>query len=354
MKRSSSTGRLWVFDAEKEGLQAEERRLPAPGAGEILIANEYVTLCRSDLKTFAGARKEKNPTILGHEVSGRIVEMGPGAPEKDERGTPLKLGDRLTWAVFASAPGSAMDERGMPQKASDLFKYGHEQLTAQSAWHGGLATHTLLRRHTPVVRVAESVPVKVAALINCAVATMAGAMRLAGAVSGKRVLVSGGGTLGMFACAMARQAGASEVILADPKPGRLEWGQRFGASWGLEPGQVAALQADVVLETSGVPSAMESGLKALETGGIAVWVGAVFPQPAVPVDAEQVIRRLLTIRGLHNYNREDLVRAAAFVEDHHHQYPMAALVEEEYDLSAVPAAFGCGIKQSPFRVGVKI
>lgn len=320
----------------------------------MLVTNEYVTLCRSDLKTYTGERAEKNPTVLGHEVIGRILQLGPGAPERDERGEALQVGDRLTWAVFASAPGSKMDQLGIPQKSPDLFKYGHEQYTPHQAWHGGLATHTLLRRHTPVVKIAASVPVKVAALVNCAVSTIAGALRLAGQLSGKRVLVSGGGTLGMFACAMARESGARQIWLSDPKSKRLDWGRRFGADEGVLPREVRKLSTDLVIETSGAPTAMESSFGSLSIGGTAIWVGAVFPQRAVALSAEQVIRRLITIRGLHNYNRRDLVTAAEFVERYHSRYPMSDLVEREYALPEVQAAFQCGVQESPFRVGVKI
>ncbi len=354
MNKQKSTGRQSVFDAKTANWHFEDHSLPDPGTGELLIANEYVTLCRSDLKTYTGERSEKNPTVLGHEVTGRILKLGPGAPPQDERGDALNTGDRLTWAVFASAPGSKMDRLGIPQKAPDLFKYGHEQYTSEHAWHGGLATHTLLRRHTPIVKIDPSVPIKVAALVNCAVSTVAGAIRLAGSLSGKRVLISGGGTLGMFACAMAKENGAGQVWLSDPKARRLDWGRRFGADGGVFPQEVKKLTADLVIETSGAPVAMESSFGSLSIGGKAIWVGAVFPQRAVALDAEQVIRRLITIRGLHNYNRQDLITAVEFVERHYAHYPMAELVEQEYSLPDVRAAFQYGVQESPFRVGVKI
>ena len=143
-------------------LRLEEHTLPAPGEGEILVRNEYATLCRSDLSTYAGRRVEKTPTILGHETVGRVAALG--SPLSDLSGRPLRVGDRVTWAIYAADPSGAMARRGIPQKSPDLFKYGHERLTPESSWHGGLAEYTLLRRFTPVLVLSEAGAAWVAAV----------------------------------------------------------------------------------------------------------------------------------------------------------------------------------------------
>ncbi|MCC7065934.1 MAG: alcohol dehydrogenase catalytic domain-containing protein, partial [Planctomycetes bacterium] len=88
------------------GLAIELRRVPLPplGPGEVLVRNTCTTLCRSDVTTFTGKRTEKTPTILGHEITGVIAELGPEAPTQDLRGAPLRPGDRVTWAIYASDP----------------------------------------------------------------------------------------------------------------------------------------------------------------------------------------------------------------------------------------------------------
>ena len=203
------TSRAAIFHGANHPFTLESIVLPPLREGEILVRNEYTTLCRSDLNTFCGKRTEKTPTILGHEIVGVIEEFGPNAPAIDCRGHVLREGDRITWAIYASDPNSAMAMAGIPQKAPGLFKYGHEKILPDSHLHGGLADHCILRRHTPVIRISAAIPLPVLALINCSVATVAGALRLAGSVAGRDVLITGAGMLGVIGC-----AGATELVLS--------------------------------------------------------------------------------------------------------------------------------------------
>lgn len=269
-----TTSKTAVFCNHGQPQELVRVAIPALQVGEILVRNELTTLCRSDLTTYCGKRTELTPTILGHEIIGRVVAFGPGCESLDLRGTELHVGDRITWAIFASDPASEMAQRGMPQKSPGRFKYGHEQMTATSVLHGGLSEHTILRRYTPVIKVAESVPLQVAAIINCAVATIAGAMRVAGSVRGRRVLISGAGMLGVLACGMAKTLGAHHVIAMDIDAERLQIAKKFGADvtslvavegeTNHEKSEAEIGPVDVVIEVSGVPTAMEKTLAMLD------------------------------------------------------------------------------------------
>ncbi|MEY3053379.1 MAG: hypothetical protein RLY31_3164 [Bacteroidota bacterium] len=346
-----------IFRGAGEALEPAELPVPPPGPGEILVRNEFTTLCKSDINTYCGRRQEKTPTILGHEIVGRIAALGPDAPELDIRGQAIQVGDRISWAIFASDPTDVMSRRGIPQKGKGLFKYGHEQLRADQSLHGGLRQYILLRAHTPVARIGSEVPLPVAALVNCSVATVAGALRLAGSVLGRHVLVSGAGMLGMVACAMCRTSGAASITAVDTSPERLARAATFGATATETAGRLRpdddSKNFDLVLEFSGAPDAMAASLERLSIGGAAVWVGATFPTDPVRIDPERLVRRLLTIRGLHNYNREDFAQAVAFVEQHHRQFPFSGLVEASFPLEQAQAAFEHALHAKPFRVGVE-
>lgn len=331
---------------------------------EILVRVEMATLCRSDLATYLGKRIESSPTILGHEVAGRIAEFGSEAPRVDLRGESLQVGDRITWGIFASDPSSDMALRGMPQKGPDRVKYGHEQHAADHTLHGGLAQYMILRRHTPVIKIDEKVPVQVAALINCAVATIAGAFRTAGPIQGKDILVSGAGMLGVMACAMARSLGASRIGAIDIDSGRLETAKQFGADFAvLLPRDWSTKQSielpgldsmDVVIETSGVPWSMERTIEKLGVGGIAVWIGAVHPDRSVSLNAERIVRNLITIRGLHNYNIDDFRTAVDFIERHHESLPVRELVDDQFSLDQIEQAFEHAKDCNAYRVGIHL
>ncbi len=350
-------GTIVAFMGAGQPMEVQQHPLPVLKAGEVLVKNLYTTLCGSDLHTYCGTRLEKCPTVLAHEIIGAVLALADGHPGVDAGGNPLQIGDRVTWSVFASDPESENALRGMPQKGENLFKYGHEQISETDVFHGGLATHCVLRAGTVVLKLPLSIPMPVAATINCAIATVAGALRLSGSVAGKRVLVTGMGLLGLTCLAMCHHAGASLVAGADIHAERLLPIPAFGGHQAIDLSQSASDAPhpfDLAFDMSGAPEAMEFGLKRLALGGTAVWVGAVFKQRPVAVDAEQVIRKLITIKGLHNYNAEDLKQAVQFMSSCWEKYPFGAVVSKEFDLAATEDAFRFAMAERPLRVGIYI
>ena len=359
-----TTSETAIFTSHEQPIELRNLPIPELKPGEILVRNEYTALCRSDLNTYCGKRFEPTPTILGHEIVGRIAAFGEGKAPLDLRDNQLAVGDRVSWAIFSSDPNSELSKQGIPQKGKDLFKYGHERLTDESTLHGGLGQFTLLKPNTPIVKVSENVPLKVVSIINCSVATIAGAIRQAGDIKGKNVLVYGAGMLGMIACAMSKTLGASSVAAIDLNKARLETAKHFGADVALVADEdisnniVAAYGTskpfNTVIELSGVAAAMEQTLDFLSIGSTAVWVGATYPERDVHFSAEKIIRNLITIKGLHNYNREDFLFAVNFIEQHHLNFPFAEMIYDHFSLKEVNEAFEYGLKVNPFRVGVRI
>ena len=325
------------------------------GDHEVLVENLYTTLCGSDLHTYAGKRNEATPSVLGHEIVGRVAALGGQHNGLDHTGAPLQVGDVVTWSIFAADPASDLAKKGMPQKGNNLFKYGHAKVTEGEVFHGGLARYCVLRPYTAIFKIPAGLPLPIAATANCAVATVAGALRLAGDVCGKRVLVTGMGLLGITCLAMCKEAGAAAVVAADISAERLERARSFGADETVDAAQRPKIAAvDGAFDMSGAPDAMEWGVDMLGTGGVAVWVGAVFRERGVQLDAEAVVRRLLTIKGLHNYNYEDLQQALNFLTACFKKYPFGEVVARSYPLVEVEKAFAYALTDKPLRVGIAI
>ena len=346
-----------VFEGAQRPFVCHRIGLPPLDSGEVLVQVDYATICSSDLHTYYGRRHGPMPCILGHEIVGSVVALGSGGVNAHS-GTPLRVGDAVTWAVYAYDPEGEMAKRGLPQKSAGLFKYGHQAFDGDRALSGGFATHCHLKRGTPIFRLPPSLHLVEAAPLNCTHATIAGALRLAGALTGKNVLVIGAGMLGLSACAMTREAGARRVWAMDTDAERRRAAPDFGADTSLLPTVAAdrlqgAGGVDVVIETSGAPPAMERGLELLNTGGIAVWVGAVYAQRNLALNAEAVVRKVLTIRGLHNYTPEDLASAIRFLTAHRHRYPFRRLVGPQFSLTDLDRAFEAAAARSCYRVGVR-
>jgi putative phosphonate catabolism associated alcohol dehydrogenase len=352
-------GKAVIFNGHGEPFEFITNPLPAINPGEILVKVLYTTLCGSDIHTYCGRRLEPPHVVLGHEITGDILWIDPAHTHTDLRGGAIEAGDRITWSIFSVPAGIVAPKPDMPQKSDRLFKYGHHLAAGDDIFNGGLAEYCILRANTAVIKISPSIPLKVAATISCAHATVAGALRVAGDIAGRKVLIFGAGLLGLSCVAMCKESGAALTGLIDTDPSRVKWGEKFGADNtyifdGDDAGKFPWPDADIVFDMTGNPQAMKAGIDSLLLGGCAIWIGAVFPASAVHVDAQKIVRKLLQIRGLHNYNYEDFLRATEFIENSYTRYPFEDLVEIEYALGEVENAFSYASERKPVRVGVKV
>jgi putative phosphonate catabolism associated alcohol dehydrogenase len=311
-----------VFSGPGQPIELRAIPVPDPIGTEVLVQVIASTLCGSDLHSIRGARAVPLPTILGHEILGKIVEFGPEAARNDQAGHPLQVGDRVTWAVVANCGDCFYCQRSLPQKCQRQIKYGHEPLRPGGELTGGLAGHCLLAPGTAIFKVPETLTDATACPANCATATIGAAIEAAGPLEGRNLLVMGAGMLGLTTLAWADSLGAVQKIACDTNAARQALAKPFGASQSTSPEALTAvvLQAtqgqgvDVAFELTGSPEAFEALLPLVRIGGVIVLVGAVFPSRAVPMALEQIVRRCLTIRGIHNYAPWHLKAALDFLE----------------------------------------
>lgn len=356
---STPSVRAAIFTGPGQPQRLESCPCPEPRSGEVRVRITACTLCGSDLHTWEGRRSTPTPTVLGHEILGIVEAMGPDAPTTDLAGAPLRVGDRVTWSVVASCGGCALCARDYPMKCTRMVKYGHEVVRPEYVFHGGLAEVCLLAPGSAILRLPDSLSDAAACPANCATATVAASLRVAGEVRDRAVLVQGAGLLGLTACAMARHRGARVVICCEPNPARRARSADFGATHQATPEELSAVvqQAtggqgvDVALELTGAPQAFESALPLLAIGARYVLVGAVFPSRPVALPMEQVVRRWLTLLGVHNYAPQDLHAAVEFLSTT--SYPFADLVSDWMPLDAVESAFERARDPAIFRLGVR-
>jgi putative phosphonate catabolism associated alcohol dehydrogenase len=320
---STSVAMARVALLTRPGSPLELRRVAIPqvAAGEVLVRVDACAICGSDLHTAHGRRPHPLPTILGHEIAGTVVAVGPGEPATDVCGVPVRLGDRVTWSVCVSCGDCDRCRSGLPQKCRAAFKYGHAA-DDEHPLAGGFADHVLLRRRTAIVRLPEKLPAAVAATASCAVATAAAIIAAAGGVAGRSVVVLGAGMLGLSVASLAAARGAGSVTVVDPRSDRLDCVQAAAGGGNTVPWPAAdgvlerlitdvmiADGADLVVEACGTAAATRTAVRLVGTGGTCVLAGTVAPVGDAPIDPERVVRRQATIRGVHNYRPDDLVTA---------------------------------------------
>lgn len=341
--RPSATAMVWIG----EGHPHETIAVPgvALADGDVLVAVEMSTICGSDVHTVQGRRAAPAPLVLGHESVGRVIATGDtGANAVD--GTPLRIGDRVVWSVIISCAACDRCLRGLPQKCRSLGKYGHDRVGVHGDLTGAFGTHIQLRVGTAIVRVPEALPASVLAPASCATATAWAAVARAARdrdLEGAAVRIHGAGLVGLSAAAIAAERGATVEVL-DPNPDRRALALRFGAG-------MLDREPDVVIEASG--HAVREALAGVGIGGTVVLVGSVFPAEPVPFDAESVVRRLVTVAGIHNYTGTELAEAVAFLAGRGRAYPFADAVGSVRSLRDIDAALvEAGSAGAPLRVGL--
>lgn len=344
------------------GLPFEMCEFPLPRlqGTETLVEVVACTMCGSDLHSIHGRRAVPVPSILGHEILGRIAEFGPAAPRADAAGQPLKVGDRVTWAIVANCGECFYCRRDLPQKCDRQTKYGHEPLRPDRELTGGLASHCLLAAGTAMFHVPDNLFDEVVCPANCATATIGGALEAAGELADRSVLIMGAGMLGVTAAAWARSLGAKHVIVCDTDSERVAAVQAFGATHACLPGQAAQMVADctakygsdVALELTGSPDAFETLLPLVRLGGRVILIGSVFPTRPVPILLEQLVRRCITVRGIHNYAPRHLQAALQFLASDQ-EYPFSDLVGEWHSLTELDKLVTGKMESGILRIGVR-
>lgn len=352
--------RAAVFRGVGQPLEWREWPIPQPRGTEVLVEVIACTICGSDLHSVHGRRSVPVPTVLGHEILGRVVAFGPDAPRADAADHPLALGDRVTWAIVASCGTCFYCGRDLPQKCEHAFKYGHEKIRPGRELSGGLADHCLLVPGTAIFRVPDALADTVACPASCATATVGCVLEAAGPISGRVVLIMGAGMLGVTASAWSRTLGAAAVIVCDPNDDRRAAAEAFGATAVAAPELLADVVAkttggrgvDSALELSGAPESIERAMPLVRTGGTLVLAGSVFPTPAVAVMPERIVRGCLTVRGVHNYAPRHLHAALQFLAKSP-QVPFGALVAPWRPLDEIERLLASAPTAGVLRLGVR-
>ncbi|MFQ5546506.1 MAG: zinc-binding dehydrogenase [Acidiferrobacterales bacterium] len=354
-----------VYDAPNTPFVIKEYPLRDAGPGEVLVRITMATICRSDIHSYEGRRPNPCPGILGHEIIGVVEQIGAGI-EKDMRGDKLDIGDRVTWTeYFFEGHSYHRDILDMPQKCDGIRKYGHDLVDTDPHFLGGFAEYCYIVPGTGILKLPDELSDEEATPLNCGVATMISVTEAANIGMGDVVVIQGLGLLGLYGCAMAKARGARLVIGLDTVPDRLETAKKFGADHTFNVSKmteqelvanVRALSppdgADAIIEVCGVPDVIPVGLQMLRTGGRYILGGLVNPNADVTIDANILVKRWITMRGIHNYHPRHLIQALDFVMTNRHRFPFKDIVDSKFRLDELDTAFKRAAERSVLRAAI--
>ncbi len=288
---------------DKHDIRIEADSVAEPSASQVLVAIGAGGICGSDLHYFHdggfGPIRVKEPIILGHEIAGTVLAVGEGV-------TNVNPGDRV--ALNPSRPCGACKycDAGMFNHCLNMRFYGsamrfpHEQ---------GAFRDRIIAEAVQCEPVGEGTSIAEAACAEPLAVCVHAASR-AGDLAGKRVLVTGAGPIGALCAAVARQRGATEIVVTDLQDATLAIAARMGATRTvnvLREGDAMDAYAadkghfDVVFECSAAAPAVRTAIACVRPRGVIVQVGVTGDTP-VPLNL--IVSKEIALTGTHRFHAE--------------------------------------------------
>jgi threonine 3-dehydrogenase len=270
---------------------AEIREVPVPtaGSGQLLLRVLRAGVCGTDLHIYTWDRwsqgRIKPPVTLGHEFVGEIVELGSGVTE-------FKPGERVSCESHIICGHCTACRTGNGHVCENTKILGVDV-------NGGFAEYVAVPASN-AWRAPGNIPIEVQGIME----PLGNAVHTAfsGELSACRIAVTGCGPIGLFAIAVAKAAGASQVIASDVAPYRLDLARKMKADAVIDVSKENFVERvmqvtegrglDGVLEMSGNPQALRDGLAALRNGGRLSLLGL----PKEPFELDW--NRLLIFKGV--------------------------------------------------------
>lgn len=293
-----------VATAFDQPLVIEDRPIPQPGPGQVLVRVEACGLCHTDIHAVHGdwPVKPKLPLVPGHEGVGLVERVGDGV-------TSRVVGQRVAMPWLGHACGEC---RYCVDGRENLCE---KQYNTGYAVDGSYAEYVIADARF-AVPVPESVSAMDAAPLTCAGVTTYAAVKAAHVIPGERVVVFGIGGLGHLAVQYARLVGAV-VIAVDVTEEKLDLALELGADHvvnAAEVDPVAAIEhlggADVAIVLAVAPSVFDQAFASLNRGGRMILV-SLPAQGTLTVPVFDTVLKGISIIGSIVGTRQDLVEVFA-------------------------------------------
>ncbi len=318
---------------------------PTPGPGQVKIRIKYAGICGSDIHTWHGtlAIPHRCPVVIGHEFFGEVAEVGEGV-------TDFKPGDRVVSESFYSRCGTCKFCRN-----GETNMCMHPTGIAYT-YNGGMTQYTIAPDYG-LHHVPDGVSDIAATLCEPAAGMMHALFDLTKIMPEDVVLVSGPGTIGMMALQIARVFGARVVITGmNQDKERLKLAKELGAEAAVNIQEEDLKQiimdmtdgygADVVVECSGSPAAMDSGLQLVRKHGRYVQYGLC--NRKIEFDVEKICYKELQFTGCMGQTYENWEMLLKLIANG--KIKMEPLVSDILPLSRWREGFERVMRQECFKI----
>ncbi|WNS78992.1 NAD(P)-dependent alcohol dehydrogenase [Domibacillus sp. DTU_2020_1001157_1_SI_ALB_TIR_016] len=301
-------------------IDVQEQSIQVPADNEVLIKVKAVGLCGSDIHYYEhgkiGDFIVEKPIILGHEVSGEIIDLGKGVQD-------FEKGQRVAIEPGKTCGTCVHCQSGRYNLCKEV------EFLATPPYDGAFCQYIVMRSDL-VFPIPDGMSDETGALIEPFSVGLHACSR-GDVKDGDTVLILGMGPIGLLTAAAAKMSGAGLIIGVDLEQARLDKAKELGADEVINVKTESfeekiseytnGLGVDVAIETAGSPAALKNMISAVRRGGKAVIVG-MSSEDEASLNIAQIINKEIDIRGVFRY---------------HHTYPKAIqlLSESKIDIEKI-------------------
>ena len=288
-----------VKDFSRKGVSLQEVPRPEFSPYEVLIRVKAVGICGSDVRMFNEVTPGRKKIIIGHELSGEVVDFG-------EKVHSLRKGDRVATSICIGCAICRYCRKGYFNLCDKLEEVG---VTID----GGMAEYVSVPARN-VHRIPEHVSFEEATLADPLACSIRG-LEMVSIQKDSWVCVLGPGTIGLLAVQIAKRVLRARVVVTGTREDRLSLAQQFGADHVVNVNQDDPVKfildktdggADFVFEATGSEKALEDAFFSTKRNGSIV---AMTVHKQIQINMEPVIRNELKVFGSICYNYKEFDQA---------------------------------------------
>lgn len=309
---------------------------PSPRKGEVFVQIKACGICGSDIHGYLGNTGRRiPPMVMGHEFCGIVSNDSQSDSQSFQKGDRVLI--------------QPVDFCGECQPCME----GYTNLCKNKRFFGVMNENGALEEYLSIPEkllypMPDSMDTQEGALVE-AFAVAYCAVKKAGPLTNKNVLIVGGGTIGQMALLAAKQQNPKRIIVSDLSEYRLEFAKKQGADLVINPGKLAAGQTfeekvkellkgesvDIALEAVGAGATVRQAMSVLKPHGVCIWIGNNVKM--AELDMQQVVTRELVIAGTFIYTHKEFGEAIDFIEAN--KIDLHSFITKVISIEEVPQMF---------------
>lgn len=302
----------------KHQIRVEEREIPNVDTNDVLIKVMACGICGTDVHIYEGdegAAPTTPPTILGHEFSGVVEQVGEGVNQ-------IKVGDRVCVDPNQLCGHCYYCRNGIGHFCESMVGIG-------TTTDGGFAQYCVVNQ-SQVYKLADTTTFEEGAMTEPLACCLHG-IDMCEITPASTVLVIGGGMIGQLMVQLSKLAGAHQIVLLEPVEEKRETAKKLGADLCIDPihedveqvlKEHGITRVNTVIECAGLKSTIAQAIKLAGKKSVVMMFGLTRPDDEVAIKPFEIFQK-------------EIVLKASFINPYTQQRALDLINSKKVDVSSM-------------------